>query len=171
MYVLRISPSQHVHFEEVWVLKWFGFHTLQLLLPKTANDEGFWAISWAQIKISMFCAYLHLNMFILKRYECWNDLDFTHCNCYSQKTTNNEGFWAISSAQNKIGMFRAYPIPTCWFWRGMSVKIIWIWHTGIFIAKNHQRWCFLGIISALNKIFVFCAYPHPIMLIKKRYEC
>ncbi len=60
--------------------------------------------------------------------------------------------------------FAHIPIPSWSFWGGMSVKIIWIWHTAIVIAKNDQQWCFLGFISALNKIWVFFyTYPHPIM--------
>ncbi len=61
----------------------------------------------------------------------------------------------------KFVCFAHIPIPTCWFWRGVSVKIIWIWHTAIVIAKNDQKWWFLGMISALNKICVFCAKPFP----------
>ncbi len=35
----------------------------------------------------------------------------------------------------------------------MSIKIIWIWHTAVVIAKNDQKLCFLVIISALNENF------------------
>ncbi len=125
---LCISPFHHAHCKEVWVLKSFGFHTLQLLQPKTANNEGFWAISSAQNKICIFCAYSHPNMLILMRYECQNHLDLSNCTCYSQKPpimvfSRNDFRSELNFCVLRI------PLSSCSFWKGVSVKIIWIWHS------------------------------------------
>ncbi len=95
----------------------------------------------------------------------------THCNCYSQKRQIMKVFEQYLQLRIKFVLFAHIPITTCPIWRGMCVKIIWIWRTAIVIAKTDQKWCFLWIISALKKNFVFVTYRPPIMLILKRYEC
>ncbi len=157
---------------------WRGMSVKIIWIWRTAiviakNDQKwcFLGIISALNKIFVFGTYPHPIMLVLKRYEHKSHLDLTHCNCYSQKRQIMMVFEQYLQLSIEFVCFARIPNPTCSFWRGMSVKVIWIWRTAIVIAKNDQKRCFLGIISALNKIFVFGTYIYPITLILKRYEC
>ncbi len=84
-----------------------------------------------------------------------------HCNCYSQKRQIMNIFEQYLQLRIKFLCFAHIPIPTCRFWRGTSVNIIWIWSTAIVIAINDQKWCFLGILSVWRKFLCFAHIQIP----------
>ncbi len=80
------------------------------------------------------------------------------CNCYSQKRQIMNVFEQYLQLRIKFLCFAHIPIPTCRFWRGMSVNIIWIWINAIVLD---QKWCFLESFPLWIKILWFAHIPIP----------
>ncbi len=140
MYVLRMFLFQHVDFKEVWLLKSFGFYTLQYCVSQERKIMKVFEQN-LQLRIKFVC-FAHIPI-----PTCWFWRAMKVKIIWIWQTAilflqERQVFEQYLQLRIKFVCFAHIPIPTFWFWNGMSVKIIWLWHTAIVYSQGRPKRCF-----------------------------